>query len=162
MVNQKQQLEQKSSTSPARKKVARDLSSLSKGDAVAFLMDKYGQGVELRGTTKPLRNATYDWNDGSPYLLWSYSQPLACLLHEIGHHRLRHDRLPVDAKGVVHIDEIAEEAAAWLWAEERARRHEVAFPYGLAEKWFETYCKGRRKKGIVLINWRYHGISVAS
>ena len=117
-------------------------------------MERYGRGVELRGTLSSHRETCYAWNDGKPYIQWAVTHGLASLLHELGHHRLRHDRLG-EFKGIVRVDELAEEAEAWLWAEERARRHEVKIDYKLADKWFETYCKGRRKEGVVLINWRY-------
>ena len=122
-------------------------------DAAAYLMERYGRGVELKGCMKPLKGSYYEWNEGKPVVTWSVSQGLGALLHELGHHRLRHDRLELRGKGV-HIDEALEEAEAWLWAEERAYRHDIKFDYPDADKWFESYCNYHWKKGVVVIQWR--------
>lgn len=116
-------------------------------------MERYGRGVELQGALKALRGSYYDWNEGKPIVTWSIPQGLPCLLHELGHHRLKHDRVK-ENKGIILIDTIAEEAEAWLWAEERAQRHDIKFDYAMADKWFESYCTQRWKKGIVTIQWR--------
>ena len=143
----------KSPAPPARRKATRDLSQTSTSDAAAYLMERYGRGVELKGSMKPLKGAYYDWNEGKPSVSWNVTQGVHALLHELGHHRLKHDRLELRGKGI-HIDEIAEEAEAWLWAEERAYRHDIPFDYADADKWFETYCNRHWKKGIVTIRWR--------
>lgn len=116
-------------------------------------MERYGRGVVLKGSLKPLRGAYYDWNNGKPFITWSVPQGLSSLLHELGHHRLRHDRVP-ENEGIILIDSIAEEAEAWLWAEERAWRHDIKFDRAGADKWFETYCTQHWKKGVVAIQWR--------
>ena len=148
-----QKLSPKSPVSPVRRKATRDLSQSSLSDAAAYLMERYGRGVVLKGCMKPLKGAYYDWNEGKPSISWNVSQGLNALLHELGHHRLKHDRLELRKKGV-HIDEILEEAEAWLWAEERAYRHDIPLDYADADKWFESYCNYHWKKGVVAIQWR--------
>ena len=77
-----------------------------------------------------------DQND----LVWSPRCSLTALLHEIGHHRLSGHTTPL--KG---LEEIVEEARAWVWAEWCAMEEGVWFNYRLAEEKFSTYLKAYTK-----------------
>ena len=74
-------------------------------------------------------------------LYWSPRESFTVLLHEIGHHRLTGHTAPTRG-----LDQLVDEALAWVWAEWAASEENLWFNYRAAEKYFATYVEAYRKE----------------
>lgn len=112
-------------------------------------MEKYAPGVPLLPKFQPVQSEYREWETPRP-IKWYICDGLQTLLHEIGHHVLRHTVTNCSWR-----QEVTEEAEAWLWAEKTSRKEGIPFDYAAGEKWFVTYFAAARRRPSVLINWKW-------
>ena len=124
----------------------RDLPLLHAADA---LVEKYAPGVPLRSKFNYVESEYREWETPRP-IKWYICDGLQILLHEIGHHVMRHTNTDATWR-----QEVLEEVEAWLWAEKTARKESILFDYAVAEKWFLTYFSSVNRRQLVLINWKW-------
>jgi len=86
-----------------------------------YLVDYYASDLQEFRVLFTAGACSYEWRDQKPLIIWRPTSGLMVLLHEIGHHRLKHR--------CNERRELLEEAEAWLWAERRAKIHGVRFDY---------------------------------
>ena len=123
------------------------------------LVKQYGDGVT---TFRPMvvGNKKASWhifhedeeNGHTATILWIVSDGLDSLMHELGHHVLRHGKTD---RNFTFRERIMWEVDAWLWAEKKCRAHSISFDYDCIEKQFAVYFRAHRQYQWVNINWRY-------
>lgn len=115
-----------------------------------YLLDLYADDVDDIRILFTNGESAYESENGYFRITWRIPHNLETLLHEIGHHRLRH-RNPFASR----TDELIAEAEAWLWAERKAKQHGITFDYETAEGAYAAYTWKGRARGPVIIDWRY-------
>jgi hypothetical protein len=95
-------------------------------------------------------DGVFQKTSGSLRIRWAPRNGYTTLLHEIGHLRLRHFSSKAKARErASKAEAIMAEAAAWLWAEDAARKAKLPFDYELADLGFRTYVENVR------VGWRW-------
>ena len=120
-----------------------------------YLVDYYAPDLHEFRVILTVGDCLYDWQHGKSLIVWRPGSGLDTLLHELGHHRLRHRRETISNGEIV-----AQEAAAWLWAERRARVLGVRFDYDdidqLYNKAMRTVFWGKKRGSTNFsIDWRF-------
>jgi hypothetical protein len=113
-------------------------------------MSRYAPSLVLRRKLAPSGSYyTGDEPERPVRIQWWTGDGLTTLLHELGHHVLRHNQK------VSWRAEIMEEVEAWLWAEKTARLEKIDFDYKMAEESFAGYFTSAKRRQAVSIIWRW-------
>ena len=140
-------------------RTATSLRKMSSAESVLnfahYLVDYYASDLHEFRVLLTKGDCLYDWCHGKALIIWRPTEELYALLHEIAHHRLKH-RTYDDDDGRY----MKREAAAWLWAERRARMHGVKFDYVEIDRtinWQLRSALWGKKRGSLnfSIDWRF-------
>jgi len=123
------------------------------------LVKQYGDGVTVfRPMVIGNKRASYhifhkdEDNGHTATILWIVTDGLDTLMHELGHHVLRHGK---SDRKFSFRERIMWEVDAWLWAEKKCRAHSIPFDYKSCTAQFESYFTNNYQYQWVKINWRY-------